>query len=310
MTLSPTWIGIDVSKAWLDVADPASQRVERLANEPARLAAFAASLEGRDVIVVFEATGCYDAGLRQALHAAGVGSARVNPQRARDFARATGQLAKTDAIDAAMLAEMGRALRLAADPAPDGSREKLNRLNKRRDQLVAMRQQEKVRRAEAADPAIRADLDQHIAWLDAAVSTVETAIRDVVEASAPMAGTEALIRSVPGVGPVTAAILLGLLPELGHRSAKQIAMLAGLAPVNHDSGAKRGHRAIRGGRRRVRQAIYMAAVASLTTTSPLKAFYKRLKDAGKPTKLALIALARKILTTLNAIVSTQSYFKP
>lgn len=308
MTLSSSWIGIDVSKAWLDIADPASRQTTCLANQPAPLAAFAASLAGRDVTVVFEATGAYDAGLRHALAAAGIGFVRVNPQRARDFARATGRLAKTDAIDAAMLAQMGRALCLHADPVPDQNREQLALLNRRRDQLVAMRMQEKTRRADVADPAIRDDLDRHIAWLGQSIADSDAAIRKLVQEDASLARNEALIRSVPGVGPVTATVLIALMPELGRRSAKQIAMLAGLAPLNNDSGSRRGQRTIRGGRRRVRQALYMAAVASLTTRSPLKAFYKRLRDAGKPAKLAIIAIARKLITTLNAMLKTNTPF--
>jgi transposase len=303
--ITSSWIGIDISKAWLDIADPALGRAERLANCDEAITAFARTLAQRDATVVFEATGVYDTCLRHALAAAGVACVRVNPQHARDFARASGRLAKTDTIDAAMLAEMGRALRLCADPGPDHSREKLNLLNKRRDQLVAMRQQERQRRLEAAD-ALRDGFDAHLGWLDQAIAEIEATVRDLVTASAELASTEALLRSTPGIGQVGAAILTGLLPELGHRSAKQIAMLAGLAPVNNDSGTKRGQRSIRGGRRRVRQALYMAAVVTLRTRSPLKAFYDRLRDAGKPAKVALIALARKILVTINAMVRSQT----
>lgn len=308
MTIAPSWIGIDVSKAWLDIADPALGVNSRLANRPAPVADFVAALAGRDVIVVFEATGVYDACLRHALAAAGVAGVRVNPQRARDFARATGRLAKTDTIDAAMLARMGQALGLAADPPPDPTLEKLNLLNKRRDQLVAMRQQEKARLADAADAWILADLAAHLAWLDQAIATVETAIRDLVKASERLSQTEALLRSMPGVGPVGSAILTGLVPELGSRPAGQIAMLVGLAPVNHDSGAMRGQRSIKGGRRRVREALYMVAVATLRTRSPLKSFYDRLRAAGKPAKVALIALARKILVILNAMLRSRTPF--
>lgn len=308
MTLASSWIGIDISKAWLDIADPALGVTERIANRPDPLAAFAALLAGRDVIVVFEATGAYDTCLRHTLAAAGVDCVRVNPQRARDFARATGRLAKTDAIDAAMLAGMGRALCLPPDPTPDPTREKLNLLNKRRDQLVAMRQQERLRRMEAADATICESLDAHLGWFDTAITDIEAAIRDLVRASAELTEAETLLRSAPGIGEVGAAILIGLLPELGHRPARQIAMLAGLAPVNQDSGTKRGQRSIRHGRRRVRQVLYMAAVVTLRTRSPLKAFYDRLRDAGKPAKVALIALARKILVTLNAMVRSKTPF--
>jgi transposase len=266
MTVSPIWIGIDVSKAWLDVAEPGQGH--RLANRPGDLAAFATMLTGRAVTVVFEATGSYDADLRHALTAAGVAFVRINPQRARDFARATGRLAKTDAIDAAMLAEMGRALNLTADPPPAPERERLALLTRRRDQLVAMRVKEKTRRAAMADQAVADDLERHIAWLNAAIAEVEALMRSLVEASAEMVADEAILRTMPGVGPVTAAVLIGLMPELGRRPGKQLAMLAGLAPLNNDSGTRRGQRSIRGGRRRVRQALYMAAVAALTTNSP------------------------------------------
>jgi transposase len=307
--IAPSWIGIDISKAWLDIADPALARADRIANCEPAITAFTRMLKGRDVTVVFEATGAYDTCLRHALAAAGVACVRVNPQRARDFARATGRLAKTDAIDASMLADMGRTLCLCPDPEPDPTREKLNLLNKRRDQLVAMRQQEKTRRAEIADADIIAGLDAHISWISTEIMQIEAAIRDLVKASAELAEAEALLRSAPGIGEVGAAILTGLLPELGHRSAKQIAMLAGLAPVNQDSGTRRGQRAICGGRRRVRQALYMAAVVTLRTRSPLKAFYDRLRNAGKPPKVALIALARKILVILNAMVKSNTPFK-
>lgn len=307
--ITPSWIGIDISKAWLDIADPALARAARLANCETAITAYARTLAPRRATVVFEATGAYDTCLRHALAAAGVACVRVNPQRARDFARASGRLAKTDAIDAAMLAEMGRALRLCADPKPDHTREKLNLLNKRRDQLVAMRQQERQRRLEAAD-AVQDGIDAHLGWLDQAITGIEADVRTLVGASAELAGTEALLRSAPGIGQVGAAILTGLLPELGHRSAKQIAMLAGLAPVNNDSGNSRGKRSIRGGRRRVRQALYMAAVVTLRTRSTLKAFYDRLRDAGKPAKVALIALARKILITINAMVRSQTPYAP
>jgi transposase len=149
-------------------------------------------------------------------------------------------------------------------------------------------------------------LDAHLGWLDQAIAEIEAALRELVRASADLAGAEALLRSTPGIGDVGAAVLIGLLPELGHRSAKQIAMLAGLAPVNQDSGIKRGQRSIRGGRRRVRQALYMAAVVTLRTRSPLTAFYDRLRNAGKPAKVALIALARKILVILNAMMRSRT----
>jgi transposase len=308
MTLTSNWIGIDVSKAWLDIAVPGGKR-SRIANTGSAIAGFAATLERQGTIVVFEATGVYDAALRRELALAGIGFARVNPQRARDFARAIGRLAKTDAIDAAVLAEMGRALRLGADPLAEPARVRLSLLSKRRDQLVAMRTQEKLRRIDAEDEAILADLERHLDWLGQAISAIEAETHDLVHDDAALAQDAALMRSVPGIGPVSATALLALLPELGRRSGKQIAALAGLAPINKDSGTRSAQRAIRGGRRRARQALYMAAVASLRAKSALAGFYKRLRNAGKPAKLALIALARKLLTTLNAIMKNRTPFK-
>jgi transposase len=309
MTIASSWIGIDVSKNWLDVADPTFGKAERRDNEPSCLAGWAAGLAGRDVTVVFEATGHYDGALRHALAAAGVGYARVNPQQARDFARACGRLAKTDRLDAALLAEMGRALQIAADLPPDPTREKLALLGRRRDQLVAIRQQERTRLSEAIDAQLAQGLEEHIAWLGLAIGRIEAAIRDLIATHAELARTETLMRSMPGVGPVTAATLLALMPELGRRPHKALAMLAGLAPINADSGVKRGQRAIRGGRRRVRQALYMAAVSTLRNGSPMRAFYAKLRNAGKPPKVAIIALARKILVSLNAMIRTQTPFR-
>ena len=311
MTLSPTWIGIDVSKGWLDIAIPTGGKRLRIANTAASIAAFATTLEQAETIVVFEATGVYDAVLRSQMALAGIGFVPVNPQRARDFARAIGRLAKTDTLDAGMLAEMGRALRLTVDPLPDPMRERLAQLSRRRDQLVAMRTQERLRRTDATEPVIVADLDRHLAWLSQALETIEAETNDLFRSDAGLAADEALVRSVPGVGPVTAAVLVASMPELGRRSSRQIAMLAGLAPLNNDSGTSRGQRSIRGGRRRVRQALYMAAVASLTAkSSPFATFYKRLRDAGKPAKLALIAVARKLLVTINAIIRNRTAFAP
>lgn len=309
MTIASSWIGIDVSKGWLDIADPACGKAERLDNKSSSLAEWASSLAGRDVIVIFEATGHYDSALRNALIAAGIGYARVNPQQARDFARARGRLAKTDRLDAAVLAEMGRALRLCPDLPPDPAREKLALLGKRRDQLVAMRQQERTRLSETADAETARDIEEHIAWLSHAIHRAEAIIRDLIKADAALAEADTLMRSMPGVGPVTAATLLALMPELGRRRHKALAMLAGLAPVNADSGLKRGQRAIRGGRRRVRQALYMAAVSTLRNGSPMLAFYRKLRDAGKPPKVAIIALARKILVSLNAMIRNQTPFR-
>jgi transposase len=296
MTIHPDVVGIDVSKHHLDVFDAALDRGERVANTREQVQALAARWAALGRFVVFEATGRYDRFLRQELAAAGVAHARINPSQARAFARAAGFLAKTDRLDARMLAVLGAALRpRAAEPA-DPSRERLALLHKRRDQL---------------DEAGLIDgLDAHLAWLDAAVADLDRNIADLITSVPDLRRAQAFIRSIPGVGPVTAATLIALLPELGQRSPKTIAALAGLAPFNHDSGKLRGQRAIRGGRKRVRDALYMAAVAASRSNSRFKAAYQTLRNAGKPPKLAFIAIARKLLVTANALLRDQLSFQP
>ena len=309
MTIHPEGVGIDVSKHHLDVFDAALGRGERLANTAETIAALAGRWAGSGRTVVFEATGHYDQALRQGLEAAGVAYARVNPTRARDFARAAGFLAKTDAVDARMLAAMGAALRPQTAAPEDPVRERLARLHKRRDQLVAMRQQERTRRAEVDDPALSKDLDAHLVWLDVAVARLDKDIAAFVAEQPALDQASRLVRSIPGVGAVTAVTLLALVPELGARSPKALAALAGLAPFNHDSGKLRGTRAIRGGRKRVRDALYMAAVSASRSNSRFKDNYQRLRNAGKPPKLAFIAIARKLLITANAVLRDQQPFR-
>jgi transposase len=308
MTIHPDVVGIDVSKHHLDVFDAARGRGERLANTAEAIAALIQRLARPDRLTVFEATGDYDLLLRRALEAAGSPYVRVNPTRARDFARAAGFLAKTDAVDARMLAALGTALRPAPATPSDPARERLAQLHKRRDQLVAMRKQERTRRAEASDPDLIDDLDDHLVWLDRTVARFDKDIAAFVAQQPALDQASRLIRSIPGVGPVTAATLLALVPELGLRSPKALAALAGLAPFNHDSGKLRGTRAIRGGRKRVRDALYMAAVAACRSQSRFKTSYKALRDAGKPPKLAFIAIARKLLITANAVIRDQQPF--
>lgn len=309
MTIHPDVVGIDVSKHHLDVFDAALDRGERIANQAEQIQALAARWVGQGRFVVFEATGRYDMILRRALDAAAIAYARVNPAQARDFARAAGFLAKTDAVDARMLATLGLALKPRPAPPLDQTRERLTLLHKRRDQLVGMRQQERTRRAEIDDADLADDLDRHLAWLDHAVADFDRRIADLIAAEPDLRQTKALVQSIPGVGPVTAATLMALVPELGQRSPKAIAALAGLAPFNHDSGKQRGQRAIRGGRKRVRDALYMAAVSASRSNSRFKTAYRALRDAGKPAKLAFIAIARKLLVTANAVLRDQQPFR-
>lgn len=308
MTLHPCFIGCDIAKHHLDVFDETSGQGFRLANTAASIAAWLAGLDSRSAFVAFEATGPYDAALRQGLEQAGCRFVRVNPARARDFARATGHLAKTDAIDARMLAAMARQLGLEPDASSDPARNALALLHKRRDQMVEIRAAERVRHSEGQDPS--GSLARHLAWLDAEIATLERLIAEALDADATLAATQALLRSAPGVGPVTATTLIALMPELGRCSPKAIAALAGLAPFNNDSGRLRGRRTIRGGRRRVRRALYMAALAAIRTSQRFKTFYQTIRARSPAAKIAIIAVARKLLTTLNAMLKNQTPFHP
>jgi len=235
---------------------------------------------------------------------------RVNPARARDFARATSALAKTDAIDARLLASMGRALALAPSQVADPLRERLARLQRRRDQLVATRADEKKRLAIAEDDDVRASIAAHIAWIDAEMKRLQVVIDRLVASSAQLLALRKQLQTAPGVGPVTALTLIALMPELGQRSGKTIAALAGLAPFNNDSGAFRGQRHIKGGRGRVRRALYMAAIAAIRKVPRLAAHYRNVVGRSGHAKVGIIAVARKLLVALNAMARTGQPFVP
>lgn len=307
MKIHPGFVGIDISKDTLDIFDGRGGTSGRIANRAEAITEAVASWRGCDVFVLFEATGRYDTMLRLALSEAGVRFARVNPARARDFARAAGFLAKTDTIDAQMLAAMAQALQPAADATPDPARERLALLHKRRDQLVAFRKQERTRLAEAGELA--SSLAAHIAWLDDAIADVNASIDRLLAGQQHLQHARQLMETMPGIGRVSAVTLLALMPELGARSPKTIAALAGLAPLNADSGKRRGVRQIHGGRRRVREALYMAAVSVTRTRSSFARIYRAMIDSGKPAKVALIAVARRMLVTLNAIIRDQQPFQ-
>jgi transposase len=309
MTIHPDIIGIDVSKAHFDIFDTERGRPERFPNDAEAAHALAQRLLARqNGFAVFEATGHYDRHLRQAFTAHGVPHARVNPARARSFARSLGLLAKTDAIDARMLARMGQILPLRPEAASGQGRETLTALHKRRDQLVADRAGEQVRLRETQDQ--QDSLQRHIAWLNAEIAHFDALITAAIAEHEALAADVRLLRSVPGIGPVAAATLLALMPELGSLSPKAVAALAGLAPFNADSGQFRGMRRISGGRGRVRRALYMAALAAARSKSRFGRLYREMRDKGKPAKLALIALARKLLVTLNAIIRDRKAFQP
>lgn len=309
MTIHRTCIGIDVAKAHLDLFHPDTGHA-RINNTNEAIDRWLRPLKAKAVFIVFEATGSYDWDLRCALAKQGLRHARINPTKARRFAQATGRLAKTDKIDAAMLCELGERLAPKSQSPVSHERKRLTDLHKRRDQLVSLRASERVRLSESkgADPLIMESLRAHIEWLDQALSDIEKAIDNLITQDQDLKEDAALLRTAPGIGPVAATTLLALMPELGSRPPGAVAALAGLAPFNCDSGAMRGQRRIAGGRTRVRRALYMSALAAARSNPRLKAFYGKLVDAGKAKKLALIAVARKLLTILNAMLRDQKTF--
>lgn len=307
MTLAQHRIGIDISKTWLDVFDANTSKATRVANRAVDIAAYLATLPPT-AVVVFEATAPYDEKLRRALGAAGLSAIRANPGRARDYARAAGFLAKTDAVDARMLATLPDTIGGNLAQAFDVGREALIALHRRRDQLVETRAVERGRIADEPDVKARKSLARHIVWLTREITDLDKQIKMVL-AKPEFAPVVSIVRSIKGVGEVTAATLIALLPELGALSAKSIAALAGLAPINRDSGAMRGQRHIGGGRRRVRQALYMAALSAIRGVPRFKAHYLAIRARCKHAKIAIIAVARKLLVTLNAMVKKGEPFK-
>jgi transposase len=240
-----------------------------------------------------------------ALEAAGSAYARVNPRQAREFARATGRLAKTDRVDARVLAEMGKALNLAPTPPVDPARRRLAELAARRDDLVRAITAETNRLQQAADAFVKRDIKGHLAGLRRRKVLLEAEIAGHTQRHDALATLDRRIRTAPGFGPTLAAAILAFLPELGTRDRRAFAALGGLAPQACDSGHRRGKRQVWGGRAEVRRALYLAAFVASRHDPQLKAFRQRLIDAGKPLKLVLIALARKLLTILNAMIRDQ-----
>jgi transposase len=301
--------GIDVSKASLDVALSPSEERWSVANDAAGVGALVPRLQAlRPALVVLEATGGYERAVVAALAAAGLPVVVANPRQIRAFARAVGQLAKTDRLDAAMLARFGAQVRPTPRALPDAQAQALDALLTRRRQLIEMLTAEKNRLA-AAVPAVRRGITQHIRWLERQLDDVDGELGALIEASPLWRAQDDLLQSVPGVGPVLSRTLLGELPELGRLTHKQIAALVGVAPMARDSGAWRGRRGVTGGRAPVRTALYMAAVTAAQHNPTIRVFYRRLRAAGKPAKVALTACMRKLLTILNAMMRAGSYWR-
>lgn len=306
MSHPDTYVGLDVSKDRLDLAAPSRGQTWSCANEASAFAQLVQALQVlQPQLIIMEATGGLELPVAAVLAAAGLPIAIVNPRQVRDFAKAKGQLAKTDRIDAQLLAHFGAALQPAAATLPSPAQQHLSALLTRRRQVVEMLVAERNRLSSAAS-AVQPRIQEHIAWLQTELDDLETELQRCIEASPVWRASEDLLRSVPGIGPVTARTLVADLPELGQTSAKRLAALVGVAPFNVDSGRSRGKRRIWGGRSHIRTALYMATVSAVRCNPVIRAYYQRLVRAGKPGKVALTAAMHKLLTILNAMMKQQS----
>jgi transposase len=295
-----------VAKDWLDLAERPGETAWRVPNEEKEITALVERLAEREpAVVVLEATGGLEYPLAAALAAAHLPVVVVNPRQVRDFARATGRLAKTDAIDAQVLAQFGEAVEPQPRPLPDQMHQEFAALVRRRRQLVEMLTAEKNRLRSAAR-SVRRDIEQHIRWLERRLGDLDNDLGKAIQSSPLWRDRDSLLQSTPGVGPVASATLLAQLPELGRLNHKEIAALAGVAPLNWDSGTLRGRRRIWGGRAQVRAALYMATLVASRHNPAVKAFYERLVASGKPKKVALTASMRKLLTILNAMARSNT----
>ena len=306
-----TFVGIDVSRDFLDIHLRPDGRSFRVRNDPdghrKLLAALPAPADMERIVL--EATGGLEAPVAAALATAGHPVAVVNPRQVRDFAKATGTLAKTDTLDAVVLAHFADALRPEVRALPSPELQDLRELLDRRAQLLQMRTAESNRLGSTTQKAVRKDLAAHLAWLDKRITGVEHQLDQLIAANLHWKATDERLRSIPGIGPQTARALLGQLPELGRLDRRQLASLVGLAPLNCDSGHHQGLRRIVGGRAHVRKALYMAALAAVRHYPHFRAVYARLRSQGKVAKVALIAVARKLLCIANAVVRDQTHWR-
>lgn len=305
-------VGVDISKNFLDVFVSGSVTLQRYANDaPGRAQLATDMLALVPHLIVAEATGGLERLLIAELAAQKLPLVLVNPRQVRDFAKASGQLAKTDALDARVLAAFGIAIRPAIRPLPDEQALELADLVGRRRQLVDMMVAEKLRLQQAVGKTLRRDIKLHIQWLEKRLRASDAGLNDSIQKSEIWRAKDDLLAEVKGIGPVCRITLLALLPELGLLNRKQIAALVGVAPFNRDSGYYRGTRRVWGGRSEVRKVLYMATLSAIRSHNEVVySFYRRLKEQGKPGKVAVVACMRKLLTILNAMLRDQAHFRP
>lgn len=305
-----TFVGIDVSKARLDVALHPTGATHSVANDANGIKTLVEQLRAvKPLLVVLEATGGIERAVVRALVAAELPVTVTNPRQVRDFAKATGQLAKTDVLDAQILARFAEAVRPALRPLPDEITLELRALIGRRRQITEMLTAEK-NRLSRAPRRIQKRIEAHIRWLQSELERADEDLDQTIRQSPVWREQEDLLKSVPGIGPVVSRTVLAELPELGNLNRKQIAALVGVAPLNWDSGLLRGRRAVWGGRSHVRTALYMAALTASRRNPVIRDFYKRLRAAGKAPNVALVACMRKLLVILNAMIRHRVPWRP
>jgi transposase len=310
MPETTVYVGIDVAKDHLDIHALPSSEAWRVENTPEAINGLAERLAAlAPALVAMESTGGHEHAVAGALAAAGLAVAVINPRQMRDFARATGELAKTDRLDARVIALFAERVRPEARALPDAAQRSLEALLARRRQLIGMLVAER-NRLLLADAAVRKSLSKHVRWLEKELAAVEGDVAEAVEGSVIWRAREDLLRSVPGVGRVLATTLLAGLPELGRLDRREIAALVGVAPHARDSGRHAGRRTAWGGRAEVRTALYMGALASITHNAALGGFYRALVARGKPKKVALVAVMRKLLVALNAMARDGKAWDP
>ena len=303
-------VGIDVSKAFLDVSVYPNGNTWRVEHAPAGMAALAEELLALEpAVVVAEATGGLEMSLTAALSVAGLPVVVVNPRQVRDFARATGRLAKTDKLDAQVLAQFGAMVRPQVRPLPDAARLELRALVARRQQLLEMMTAEKNRQRRTT-PGVRHRIEVNVKWLREQLKELDRDLGDFLKTSPLWQEDVKLLRGVSGIGPIVTATLVARMPELGSVNSKQAAALVGVAPFNRDSGTLRGKRTVWGGRGDLRTALYMATLVATRYNPVIRDFYQRLCAAGKPKKVALVACMRKLLVILNSMLKHRRPWNP
>jgi len=310
MTATPTYVGIDVAKNHLDLAMRPSGECQQVGNDERGIRYVVSRLHKvHPTLVILEATGGLEQPVAAALALAGLPVAVVNPRQVRDFAKAVGKLAKTDTLDAKVLAHFAEAVRPEPRPLPDEQAQLLSATLLRRRQIIAMITSEENRLSTAPKP-IRRRIEMHLRWLKQELKRTNEELEQIVQESPIWREKAALLRSVPGVGPTLSVTLLAELSELEHLNRKKLAALVGVAPVNRDSGTLRGVRTVWGGRSGVRTVLYMATLCAVRFNSTIKVFYERLRAKGKPKKVALTACMRKLLTILGAMLRNRTPWQP